>query len=408
MAAVPDFNAANDPDTLETQEWLEALETVLEREGPERAHFLLEKLIDKARRSGAHIPYDPNTAYINTIPPQMEVRSPGDAVLEERIRSYCRWNAMVMVAKANKGEGDLGGHIASFASLGTLIGIGQHHFWHAPTADHGGDLIFFQGHSAPGVYARMMLEGRLTEEQALNFRREVDGKGISSYPHPWLMPDFWQFPTVSMGLGPIQAIYQARFLKYLHARGLANTEGRKVWAFIGDGETDEPETLGAIGMASREKLDNLIFVINCNLQRLDGPVHGNGKIIQDLEGEFRGAGWNVIKLVWGSYWDPLLARDKEGILLPRHGGDGRRRVPELQGERRRVRAQALLRQASEAARDGVASHRRGHLAAEPRRPRPVQDLRRLPPRGEPQGPADGDPRQDHQGLRHGRASRKVA
>ena len=315
MAAVPDFNAANDPDTLETQEWLEALETVLEREGPERAHFLLERLIDKARRSGAHIPYDPNTAYINTIPPQMEVRSPGDAVLEERIRTYCRWNAMVMVAKANKGEGDLGGHIASFASLGTLIGIGQHHFWHAPTADHGGDLIFHQGHSAPGIYARMMLEGRLTEEQALNFRREVDGKGISSYPHPWLMPDVWQFPTVSMGLGPIQAIYQARFLKYLHARGLANTEGRKVWAFIGDGETGEPETLGAIGMASREKLDNLIFVINCNLQRLDGPVHGNGKIIQDLEGEFRGAGWDVIKLVWGSYWDPLLARDKEGILL---------------------------------------------------------------------------------------------
>ena len=315
MAAVPDFNAANDPDTLETQEWLEALEAVLEHEGPERAHYLLEKLIDKARRSGAHVPYSPNTAYINTIPSQMEARSPGDAALEERIRSYCRWNAMVMVAKANMGEGDLGGHIASFASLGTLIGVGQHHFWHAPSADHGGDLIFFQGHSAPGVYARMMLEGRLSEERALNFRREVDGKGISSYPHPWLMPDVWQFPTVSMGLGPIQAIYQARYLKYLHARGLADTANRKVWAFLGDGETDEPESLGAIGMASREKLDNLIFVINCNLQRLDGPVRGNGKIIQELEGEFRGAGWNVIKLVWGSYWDPLLARDKEGILL---------------------------------------------------------------------------------------------
>ncbi len=315
MAAVPDFNAANDPDTLETQEWLEALETVLEREGPERAHYLLEQLIDKARRSGAHIPYNPNTAYINTIPPQMEARSPGDAALEERIRSYCRWNAMVMVAKANKVEGDLGGHIASFASLGTLIGVGQHHFWHAPSADHGGDLILFQGHSAPGVYARAFLEGRLDEAQLLNFRREVDGKGISSYPHPWLMPDFWQFPTVSMGLGPIQAIYQARYLKYLHARALANTEGRKVWAFLGDGETDEPESLGAIGMASREKLDNLIFVINCNLQRLDGPVRGNAKIIQELEGEFRGAGWNVIKLVWGSYWDPLLARDKENILL---------------------------------------------------------------------------------------------
>src|SRR5262245_20888365 len=315
MAAVPDFNAANDPDTLETQEWLEALETVLEREGPERAHYLLEQLIDKARRSGAHIPYNPNTAYINTIPPHMEARSPGDAALEERIRSYCRWNAMIMVARANKAEGDLGGHIASFASLGTLIGIGQHHFWHAPSAEHGGDLIFFQGHSSPGIYARMMLEGRLTDEQALNFRREVDGKGISSYPHPWLMPAVWQFPTVSMGLGPIQAIYQARYLKYLHARGLANTDGRKVWAFLGDGETDEPESLGSIGMASREKLDNLIFVINCNLQRLDGPVRGSGKIIQELEGEFRGAGWNVIKLVWGSYWDQLLAHDKENILL---------------------------------------------------------------------------------------------
>jgi pyruvate dehydrogenase E1 component len=315
MAAVPDFNAANDPDTLETQEWVEALETVLEREGPERAHYLLEKLIDKARRSGAHIPYNPNTAYINTIPPQMEVRSPGDAALEERIRSYCRWNAMIMVARANKVEGDLGGHIASFASVGTLFGIGQHHFWHAPSEGHGGDLIFFQGHSAPGVYARTFLEGRLTEEQLKNFRREVDGKGISSYPHPWLMPAYWQFPTVSMGLGPIQAIYQARFLKYLHARGLVNAANRKVWAFLGDGETDEPESLGSIGMASREKLDNLIFVINCNLQRLDGPVRGSGKIIQELEGEFRGAGWNVIKLVWGSYWDPLFARDKEGILL---------------------------------------------------------------------------------------------
>jgi pyruvate dehydrogenase E1 component len=315
MAAVPDFDAANDPDSLETQEWLEALEAVVEREGPERAHYLLEKLIDKARRSGAHIPFDPSTAYINTIPPHMEARSPGDAALEERIRSYCRWNAMIMVARANQREGDVGGHIASFASLGTLIGIGQNHFWHAPTAEHGGDLIFFQGHSAPGVYARSFLEGRLSEAQLLNFRREVDGQGISSYPHPWLMPDYWQFPTVSMGLGPIQAIYQARFLKYLHARGLANTEGRKVWAFIGDGETDEPESLGAIGMASREKLDNLIFVINCNLQRLDGPVRGNGKIIQELEGEFRGAGWNVIKLIWGSYWDPLIARDTEGILL---------------------------------------------------------------------------------------------
>jgi pyruvate dehydrogenase E1 component len=314
MAAVLDFNAANDPDAFETQEWLDALEAVIEREGPERAHFLLEKLIDKARRSGAYIPFSPNTAYINTIPSQLEERSPGDAALEERIRSYCRWNAMVMVARANKSEGDLGGHIASFASVGTLFGIGFHHFWHAPTAEHGGDLVLFQGHSAPGVYARAFLEGRLTEEQLLNFRREVDGKGVSSYPHPWLMPDFWQFPTVSMGLGPIQGIYQARFLKYLQARGLANTENRKVWVFCGDGEMDEPESMGAIGMAAREKLDNLIFIINCNLQRLDGPVRGSGKIIQELEGDFRGAGWNVIKLIWGSYWDPLLARDTEGHL----------------------------------------------------------------------------------------------
>jgi pyruvate dehydrogenase E1 component len=315
MSALPEFSAANDPDSLETHEWLDALEAVLEHEGAERAHYLLEKLIEKARLSGAYLPYKAQTAYLNTIPPHMEERSPGDAALEERIRSYCRWNAMVMVAKANKGEGDLGGHIASFASVGTLFGIGFNHFWHAPHEGHGGDLIFFQGHSAPGIYARAFLEGRLTEEQLLNFRREVDGKGLSSYPHPWLMPEFWQFPTVSMGLGPIQGIYQARFLKYLHARGLANTEGRKVWVFCGDGEMDEPESLGAIGMAVREKLDNLVFVVNCNLQRLDGPVRGNGKIIQELEGDFRGAGWNVIKLIWGSYWDPLFARDKDGVLL---------------------------------------------------------------------------------------------
>jgi pyruvate dehydrogenase E1 component len=314
MSAQPDFNAANDPDILETQEWLDALQAVLEREGPERAHFLLEKMIERARHHGAFIPFSANTAYVNTIPPHLEERSPGDAALEERIRSYARWNAMVAVARANKREGDLGGHIATFASVGTLFGVGFNHFWHAPTAEHGGDLIYFQGHAAPGIYARALLEGRLTEDRLDNFRREVDGKGVSSYPHPWLMPDFWQFPTVSMGLGPIQAIYMARFLKYLEARGLAKTEGRKVWAFLGDGEMDEPESLGAIGMASREKLDNLIFVINCNLQRLDGPVRGNGKIIQELEGDFRGAGWNVLKLLWGSYWDPLLARDAEGIL----------------------------------------------------------------------------------------------
>jgi pyruvate dehydrogenase E1 component len=315
MSAVPQFPAANDPDALETQEWLDALEAVLEREGPQRAHYLLERLIDKARRSGAHIPYSPNTAYINTIPPHMEERSPGNIALEERIRSICRWNAMVMVAKANKSDDELGGHIASFASVGTLFGTGQQHFWNAPHEGHGGDLIYFQGHSSPGVYARSLMEGRLSADRLLSFRREVDGKGVSSYPHPWLMPDYWQFPTVSMGLGPIQGIYMARFLRYLHARGLAQTANRKVWVFCGDGEMDEPESMGAIGLAAREKLDNLIFVVNCNLQRLDGPVRGNGKIIQELEGEFRGAGWNVIKVIWGSYWDPLIARDKEGILL---------------------------------------------------------------------------------------------
>ncbi len=307
--------AANDDDAFETREWLDALETVLEREGPQRAQFLLDALIDKARRSGAHIRFSANTAYINTIPPHLEEPLPGDAAIEERIRSYIRWNAMAMVVRANRGDGDLGGHIASYASVNTLMEIGFNHFWRAPTADFGGDLIYIQGHSAPGVYARAYLEGRLSEEQLNNFRRDVDGKGITSYPHPKLMPEFWQFPTVSMGLGPLQAIYQARFLKYLHARGLANTEGRKVWVFCGDGEMDEPESLGAIGLASREKLDNLIFVINCNLQRLDGPVRGNGKIIQELEGGFRGAGWNVLKVIWGSYWDPLLARDHEGRLL---------------------------------------------------------------------------------------------
>ncbi|MEP6609263.1 MAG: pyruvate dehydrogenase (acetyl-transferring), homodimeric type [Burkholderiaceae bacterium] len=308
-------SAANDPDALETAEWLDALETVIEREGPQRAHFLLEALIDKARRSGTDIPYSPNTAYINTIPTHLEEHSPGDASIEQRIRAYIRWNAMAVVVRANRGEGELGGHIASYASSSTLMEVGFNHFWRAPTSDFGGDLIYFQGHCSAGVYARAFLEGRLSEEQLINFRRDVDKKGITSYPHPKLMPEFWQFPTVSMGLGPIQGIYQARFLKYLHARGIANTEGRKVWVFCGDGEMDEPESLGAIGLAAREKLDNLIFVVNCNLQRLDGPVRGNGKIIQELEGGFRGAGWNVIKVIWGSYWDPLLARDHEGRLL---------------------------------------------------------------------------------------------
>jgi pyruvate dehydrogenase E1 component len=312
-----DMSPLPDPDPQETQEWLDALDGVLEYEGSQRAHYLLEKLIDKARRSGAYLPYSANTAYINTIPPGQEERSPGNHELEHRIRSYVRWNAMAMVVRANKVSSELGGHIASFASAATLYDVGFNHFWHAPSENHGGDLVFVQGHSSPGVYARAFLEGRITEEQLDHFRQEVGGKGLASYPHPWLMPNFWQFPTVSMGLGPIMAIYQARFMKYLQDRGVVNTEGRKVWAFMGDGEMDEPESLGAIGMAARERLDNLVFVVNCNLQRLDGPVRGNGKIIQELEADFRGAGWNVIKVIWGSYWDPLLARDKNGLLLRR-------------------------------------------------------------------------------------------
>ncbi len=303
-----------DMDEIETREWLDALEAVIEREGPQRAQFLLEKLIDKTRRTGGFIPFSANTAYVNTIPAALEEPFPGNMEYEERLRSWMRWNAMAMVVRTNRGEGDLGGHISSFQSLANMLGIGFNHFWKGPDHPKGHDLLFIQGHSSPGIYARAYLEGRIDEEQLVNFRREVDGKGLSSYPHPKLMPDFWQFPTVSMGLGPLLAIYQARFLKYMHARGLADTEERKVWAFCGDGEMDEPESIGAISMAAREKLDNLVFVINCNLQRLDGPVRGNGKIIQELESEFRGSGWNVIKVIWGSYWDPLLAKDKDGIL----------------------------------------------------------------------------------------------
>ena len=322
MSAVPEsFSggaAANDSDHQETREWLDALSAVIGAEGGERAHFLLEQLIDHARQAGIDVPFSANTAYVNTIPADQEVRCPGNIEIEKRLRAYMRWNAMAMVVRANRLKpadgGDLGGHIGSFASLASMLGAGFNHFWHAESENHGGDLLYIQGHSAPGIYARAYLEGRLTEEQLDSFRQEVDGKGLSSYPHPKLMPEFWQFPTVSMGLGPLMAIYQARFLKYLHARGIADTANRKVWAFMGDGEMDEPESLGAIGLAAREGLDNLVFVINCNLQRLDGPVRGNGKIIQELESEFRGSGWNVIKLIWGKGWDELLARDKSGKL----------------------------------------------------------------------------------------------
>jgi len=315
--------ATTDIDAEETRDWLESLDSVLRNDGADRARFLLERLVAQAGRVGASPPLGGTTPYVNTIPVDQEPPYPGDEAIERRIRTLIRWNAMATVLQANKESSELGGHIASYQSAATLYEVGFNHFWHAPAEDHGGDLVFMQGHCSPGFYARAFLEGRLSEEQLRRFRQEIgenggfDGDGISSYPHPWLMPDFWQFPTVSMGLGPIMAIYQARFMKYLHGREIADTSGRKVWGFLGDGETDEPESLGAISMAGREKLDNLIFVVNCNLQRLDGPVRGNGKIIQELETVFRGAGWNVIKVVWGSRWDELLARDTEGRLLAR-------------------------------------------------------------------------------------------
>src|SRR5687768_11470134 len=324
MSAQPDNlfgSAANDADAQETREWIDALSAVIQAEGRERGHFLLEQLLEQARQEGIDMPFSATTGYVNTIEPQDEERCPGNLEMEERLRAYMRWNAMAMVVKANRlhpeDGGDLGGHISSFASLATMFGAGFNHFWHAENEGHGGDLLYIQGHSSPGIYARAFMEGRITEEQLLNFRQEVDGKGLSSYPHPWLLPDFWQFPTVSMGLGPLMAIYQARFLKYLDCRGLADTKPRKVWAFMGDGEMDEPESLGAISLGGREHLDNLVFVINCNLQRLDGPVRGNGKIVQELEADFRGAGWNVIKVLWGTGWDKLLAKDKSGLLLKR-------------------------------------------------------------------------------------------
>ena len=303
-----------DVDPVETREWLDAIDTVIANEGVDRARFLLERLIGRMRQAGADLPFSATTPYVNTIPVSAQAQRPSDFKTEARLSSITRWNAMALVVVANKESTELGGHVASYASAATLYDIGFNHFWHAPSEKHGGDLLYLQGHSSPGFYARAFLEGRIDEGHMRNFRQEVDGRGLSSYPHPWLMPDFWQFPTVSMGLGPIMAIYQAKFLRYLQDRGLAKTEGRKVWCFIGDGETDEPESLGSIAMAGREKLDNLIFVVNCNLQRLDGPVRGNGKIIQELESNFRGAGWSVIKVVWGSDWDPLLARDTTGRL----------------------------------------------------------------------------------------------
>jgi pyruvate dehydrogenase E1 component len=314
MADVPD---ASDVDPQETAEWLESIDSVLKAHGPERAHFLLDRLIDHARRSGAYLPYRANTAYLNTIHGERERPYPGDRTVERRLEALIRWNAVAMVVHANRMSTEYGGHIATYASCATLCEVGFNHFWRAPSATHRGDLVFLQGHASPGIYARAYLEGRLTEEQLRHFRQEVGGKGLSSYPHPWLMPAFWQFPTVSMGLGPLQAIMQARFIRYLEHRGLVEPSDQKVWCFLGDGEMDEPESMGALTMPVREKLDNLIFVINCNLQRLDGPVRGNGKIIQELEAAFLGAGWNVIKVLWGYRWDPLLARDATGLLRRR-------------------------------------------------------------------------------------------
>jgi len=305
-----------DTDPAETREWLESIDSVLRLHGAERAQYLLDRVIDYTRRSGAYLPFKPNTAYVNTISAAQEVPYPGDRALERRLEAYIRWNAMAMVVHANRRSSEYGGHIASYASAATLYEVGFNHFWRAPGDSHAGDMVFIQGHSAPGIYARAFLEGRLSEERLQFFRQEIagQGKGLSSYPHPWLMPDFWQFPTVSMGLGPMMAIYQAKFQRYLEHRGIVEPSDRKVWCFMGDGETDEPESLGAITMPVRERLDNLVFVINCNLQRLDGPVRGNGKIIQELEAAFLGAGWNVIKVVWGSRWDPLLAADTRGLL----------------------------------------------------------------------------------------------
>ena len=307
--------AASDIDALETSEWIEALDAVLAHDGPGRARQLLSQVVERAHGAGAGPTADLNTPYVNTIPVEREPPFPGDPAVERRLRSMVRWNAIAIVVRANKVSSELGGHIASYQSAATLYEVGFNHFWHAAGPEHAGDLVYFQGHSSPGIYARSFLEGRLSEAELLRFRQEVGGGGLSSYPHPWLMPDYWQFPTVSLGIGPITSIYQARFMKYLHARGIADTGGRKVWAFLGDGEMDEPESMGSIGLAGREHLDNLIFVVNCNLQRLDGPVRGNGKIIQELESDFRGAGWNVIKVIWGGRWDPLLAADTDGALV---------------------------------------------------------------------------------------------
>ena len=395
------MSVGKDKDPLETREWLESLEAVASRHGPERAYYLINRLIDKARRWGSDFPRQVNMPYLNTIPAQLQKKMPGDPEIEHRIRAMIRWNAAVMVLRANKNNPGIGGHIASFASAATLYDVGFNHFFHAPTKNHGGDLVFFQGHASPGIYARAFLEGRLDENDLDQFRREAETPGLSSYPHPRLMPSFWQFPTVSMGLGPMMAIYQARFMKYLNDRKLLDVGDRKVWAFCGDGEMDEPESVGAISLAGREELNNLIFVINCNLQRLDGPVRGNSKIIQELECLFHGAKWNVIKVIWGAYWDPLLKMDQDNLLV-------KRMEEAVDGDYQNYKARGgaytrehFFRQISGTGENGGASVRPRHLAAEPWRARPAQGVRRLRRRGQSDAATDGDPGKNRQGLWHG-------
>ncbi len=393
------------PDPQETREWLDALDGVIDAEGAGRASELVRAIVERAATRGVRTPAAQTTPYVNTIPVDQQAHFPGDAEIEERLRHYVRWNAMAMVVRANKDHSELGGHVASFSSAATLYEVGFNHFWRGPSETSGGDLVYFQGHSSPGIYARAFLEGRITEEQLVNFRREVDGKGIPSYPHPWLMPDFWQFATVSMGLGPLQAIYQARYMRYLHDRGLSDTSDRKVWGFLGDGEIDEPESLAGLALAAREKLDNLIFVVNANLQRLDGPVRGNGKIIQELEGVFRGAGWNVIKVLWGTRWDPLLAADHTGMLVKLMGETLDGDYQTYQVARRQLRPRELLRPLSRDARARRAHDRRRGVGAQSRRPRSVQGVRRVQGGDRAQGRADRHPGQDDQRLRDGHRGR---
>ena len=358
---------ASELEAIEQREWRESLEYVIQQGDRGRVQRLLAGLRHHARMSGVSLPFTAVTAYVNSIRPEDETPLPGSQEVERRIKSLVRWNAMAMVVRANRLSDGIGGHISTYASAATLYEVGFNHFFKGKK-DNEGDIIYFQGHASPGIYARAYLEGRIAVEQLQCFRRELSGSGLSSYPHPWLMPDFWEFPTVSMGLGPIMAIYQARFQRYLEDRGLKKPNRQKVWAYLGDGECDEPESLGAISLAAREKLENLIFVVNCNLQRLDGPVRGNGQIIQELEAVFRGSGWNVIKVIWGCDWDPLLAKDHDGLLAKRMGEVVDGQYQKYAVESGALPARAFLRRGSAAARDGQAPLGRSTQTASPRRP----------------------------------------